>query len=128
MKMHFGAATQRRIIIVAVLLAIYWGVQLGDWLLERYVFSSPRFTAGASRITLRHFEQPDEHPFSLSYWRIFLDRVTRNKPGILAYKAFYVILLAAYAASAIWLFLELTSDRVWRPRPTDTPGAEKRPD
>lgn len=97
-----------RLGILALLLGIYYGVQAMDFFLQKYVLTHPMFTGGATKITLRHFRQPEEHPFSLHYWRTFLDNVVRHKPGILAKKWFYVVLLASYVILAVLVFFELT--------------------
>jgi TRAP-type C4-dicarboxylate transport system permease small subunit len=99
---------RRRLIVLAVLLGIYLGVQLVDWVLDRFVLDSPLFQSGPLKMTRRHFQQPAKSLFTWSNFNRFLDNVTRDKPGILGQKWVYVILIALYLYLSVLVFLRLT--------------------
>lgn len=94
-------------IVILALIATYFFVKVLDFSIDKYLL--PRFNteSGDTKITKRHFVQPDENVFQPKYFKMFLENVTKNKSGILASKLFYVVLIVLYLGLSITVFLML---------------------
>ena len=100
-----------RLGVVGFLVGLYLTANMMTWASEEWllpVLAPQDKPAGALRITLGHFRQPHEwglSPFSLP--RV-LERMTHQRPGILAEKWLYVGLLATYLLLVGLVFLRFT--------------------
>jgi hypothetical protein len=99
---------RRRLTVLTFLVLLYGGVHAVDWILDNVLLNLPVFQSGPLKMTRRHFQAPAESVFTWTNMNRFLDEVTRNKPGILAHKWPYILLMILYLGLSVMVFIKLT--------------------
>ena len=111
---------RKRLAIGILLIALYLVAAHSGPLIERgIVFVSSR--EGALRISLRHFQQPNEWVITPEFFKMFLGSVTRGKSGAFASPWLYAGLLTSYFLLNIMLFVRITDTA---PRKIRTPNIQ----
>ena len=106
---NFYKKNKKRLIIIAALLVLYFGVIAIDVIAKKVLFDNIAQDKGPTRITLRHFVQPKENIFlHPDQFKQFLDKIVQGKEGVLAWQPFYVILIVLYVGLAVAIFWKLS--------------------
>lgn len=118
MKVTRGTFNTKRWSLLALLLGVYVLANSLTWMSERFLLSRIPTETGPTKITQRHFRQPEEWGISPRSLPLFLDRITRERPGLLGSQWLYEWLLGAYLLLAVLVFLQLTQDEARSAEPT----------
>lgn len=97
--------------LVVLLCLIYYGVKTADMVTDRLMMSHGLMEEGATKITKKHFTQPETRVFNSENFSIFLDNVTKHKEGILAWKSFYVVILFIYLVLMCLVIINVVIDK-----------------
>ena len=97
--------------IIILLCLIYYGVKTADMVIDRFMIQRGLMEEGATKITKKHFRQPEKSVFNVKDFTVFLDNVTKHKDGILASKALYAVILFAYFVLASLIIVIVATDK-----------------
>ena len=97
--------------LVLLLCIIYYGVKKVDMVTDRLMTSHGLMKEGATKITKKHFSQPEESVLNVENLNKFLDNATKYKAGILGWKPFYVALLLTYLVLACLIIFIVGTDK-----------------
>jgi hypothetical protein len=124
---------RRRLTVLSFLVLLYGGVHAVDWIVDSVLLNLPIFQSGPLKMTRRHFQAPAESVFTWANMNRFLGEVTRNKPGILAHKWPYIVLMVLYLGLSVMVFVKLTEpdapsppEDETRAHPSETGAADER--
>ena len=115
MRLFKDSLLYKLIMAVLFFAVIYGGVKCIDLAVYHFGAQSNALSRGATKITESHFRQPEQCIFEKDNFSLFLNNITRHKDGVLAWKPFYVILLASYLVLACLVVVKVVNTETGEP-------------